>query len=85
MKNLILITVILVGSISYSRDLDFRGRSEFKEVSKEIVSSEEMMSRMSSGEISLKKNWYLADREKKFERYSSFHRDLEYQDRGNKK
>lgn len=85
MKRLVLIAMIVLGSISYSRDLDFRGRNEFREVSAEIITTEDMISRMSSGEMSLKKNWYLNERDKNFERYSGFHRDLENQNRGNEK
>jgi len=85
MKRLILIAMIALGSISYSRDLDYRGRNEFKEISAEIITTEDKVSRISSGEMSLKKNWYLNDRDKNFERYSGFHRDLENQNRGNEK
>ncbi len=85
MKRFILIAVIVMGSITYSRDLDYRGRNEFKEVSNEIITIEDKMSRMSSGEMSLKKNWYLNDRDRNFQRYSDFHRDLENQNRGNEK
>lgn len=85
MKRLILVAMIVLGSISYSRDLDYRGRNEFMEVSAEIITTEDKVSRMSSGEISLKKNWYLNERARNFERYSHFHRDLENQDRGNQK
>ncbi|GLI58356.1 hypothetical protein PM10SUCC1_38700 [Propionigenium maris DSM 9537] len=85
MKRLILVAMIVLGSISYSRDLDYRGRNEFMEVSAEIITTEDKVSRMSSGEISLKKNWYLNERDRNFERYSNFHRDLENQDRGNQK
>ncbi len=85
MKRLIFIAVIVLGSISYSRDLDYRGRNEFREVSAEIITTEDKISRMSSGEMSLKKNWYLNERDRNFERYSNFHMDLENQDRGNQK
>ena len=85
MKRFILIAMIVLGSITYSRDLDYRGRNEFKEVSNEIITIEDKMSRMSSGEMSLKKNWYLNDRDRNFQRYSDFHRDLENQNRGNEK
>ena len=85
MKRLVLIAMIVLGSISYSRDLDFRGRNEFREVSAEIITTEDMISRMSSGEMSLKKNWYLNERDRNFERYSGVHRNLENQNRGNEK
>lgn len=85
MKRLMLIAMIVLGSISYSRDLDYRERNEFKEISAEIITTEDKVSRMSSGEMSLKKNMYLNDRDMNFERYSHFHRELETQNRGSEK
>lgn len=82
MKKIILFIFLLMTTLSMARDFDYRAREEFSEVKNNMISSEEKMSRMSSGEFSLRYQWDLLERDSNRLLYSGFLQELDHQDRG---
>jgi len=75
MKKLLLITMMVVGAVSYGRDFEYNERRDVVEVSNEQV---ERMSRFTEAEWNLERSVA----KENFENYIEFHKELETMDRG---
>jgi len=75
MKKLLLVTMMVVGAVSYGRDFDHNERRDIVKVSSEQV---ERMSRFTEAEWNLERSVA----KENFENYMDFHKELETMDRG---